>query len=226
MSDLDSELRWGLRNRAEAVALFGLAGRERLIDLVTEKLGYPEADCECGEGEMEAEVPQIPITSYDEFWAKGARHSANKLQAKGIIFHHAAGYFDGTIYHLTKNRPAASYHVLIGEDGRRVRFVDDEKQAWHAGSGRIKGRNPNHVCLGVAFVGDTVTGKYREGERKSLSEVEIASALEFIVPRWERFGLSFEWCETHGRVDPDRRNDTSIPVFEQMMAAMREAGLE
>lgn len=189
-----------------------------------EKLGYPPPSDEKGESGQAPDAKEETLVTqadrFKEYWVKGASFGNAPNERKGVIFHHADGYFNGTIDWLTKHNTPASYHVLIDEDGTRCRFVDDGKQAWHAGYGSIHGRNPNHVCLGVAFVGDTVGGKYRK--QRELNELEIESAMEFIRQRWEKFGMSYEWVTDHRTVDPKRRNDLAPDQLQVLLNRMKK----
>lgn len=192
-----------------------------IVSLMAEDIGYPAPDNEKDEESTDASVISIPVADkYDEYWKPGAAYGRQALNAKGITFHHASGTMAGTIDWLTVTKGAtASYHVLIDQDGSRCRFVDDNYRAYHAGRGQINGRNPNHVCLAIAFVGDTVTGKYRD--QKELSDVEIESAFEFITPRWKKMGLSHDWVTDHRTTDPNRRNDLAMTELERLKSLMR-----
>lgn len=193
--------------------------KDLVLRLLGDHLGFGSQDDEA-EVEEKVEDTAAIVPMFEEFWAHGAAHSRLPLDPKGIIFHHSSGGFEGGIDWLTGGNVKASYHVMIDEDGRRVRFVDDRKRAYHAGYGRIHGRNPNHVCLGIAFTGDTQTGKWRR--KRQLNPKEIASAMEFITARWAPMGLSLKWCTDHRTVDPTRRNDLAPDQLEVMMRELRK----
>ena len=193
------------------------AEQEYLTTLVSADIGYPPPDGEQGDGDDQSSP------AFETKWHSGAPYGGS-FNPVGVCFHHAAGTEAGTVHWLTEGNPArnASYHVLIGEDGTRHRFVDDEERAWHAGasSSKYNGGNPNGLLLGVAFVGDTVTGEWRR--QKSLSDAEIDSAVDWLERRKARLGLTD--MTDHRRCDPTRRNDLSPEAYGQLADLLRLKG--
>lgn len=86
----------------------------------------------------------------------------------------------------------ASYHVLVGRDGRLYRFVPDLKMAWHA-----KGHNAN--SLGLSF-------SNRNNKQEPLTSVQIAVA-KGVIQRWLRGFPTITTITTHHDVDPKRKTD-------------------
>lgn len=205
-----------------------LPTKQAVIKLLDKEIGYP-APMELIEEMNDQADDQSPLSGdaenvrdYDfhEIWHKGAGFSSSPLEWRGIIFHHTAGTIAGTVDHLTKRTKSASYHCMISEEGNRHRFVSDHFRAYHAGRGTIHGRNPNHVCLSIAFNGDTVSGKWRK--QKRLNDKEIESTLEFLRPRWNKFSNPWSWISDHRTVDPTRRNDLHPEALEQILTALRK----
>lgn len=203
-----------------------LETKEVMLKFLEEKLGYPAPVELLAEMRDQADkdsplyegVEDVRDFDFLEVWHKGAGHSSKKQGWKGITFHHTAGTILGTIDHLTKRTKRASYHCMIAEDGNRHRFVDDALRAYHAGYGVIHGSNPNHVNLAISYNGDTQTGKFRE--TKDLTDLEIASTVEFIRPRWHKFKDFWKYTGDHRQCDPERRNDLNPLALEQLLEAI------
>ena len=203
-----------------------LATKELAIKLMDEKIGYPAPvelmaemyDQTDKESPIAKKIDDVRDFDFLEVWHKGAGHSSKKQAWKGVTFHHTAGTILGTIDHLTKRTKGASYHCMIAENGDRHRFVDDAVRAYHAGYGIIHGRNPNHVNISVSFNGDTQSGKFRGS--KELTAAEIASTIEFLKPRWEKFEDFWRFTGDHRSCDPKRRNDLNPLALEQLLDAI------
>lgn len=205
-----------------------LETKKACLSLLDEKIGYPAPDSLLDEMMDQADdespiaknIQEVRDYNFIESWHRGAGYSSAKQEWKGVTFHHTSGTILGTIDHLTKRTKGASYHCMIGEDGNRYRFVDDNKRAYHAGFGIIHGRNPNHVCLGISFNGDTVSGRFRK--TRKLNKIEIASTIEFLTPRWEKFEDFWKWTNDHRTVDPNRRDDLAPDVLDQLLTAIEK----
>jgi AmpD protein len=223
MSNIPTESRWELLNDPRLDAIFSEEQKEYLIGLISEDLGYgPPPQEELGEeNEVIDTLPSFSQSAFTEVWHRGAGFSKRLNERKGIIFHHTGGRYKGSIAWMTKNMPrkTASYHVIIAPDGTQHRLVDDKYNAFHAGYGYINKRNPNHVCLGVAFEGDTVTGKHRD--QRELTPIEIESAMDWIIPRWKEFEMSFNWSTDHRTVDPNRRNDLAPDQLNRLIEELK-----
>ena len=118
----------------------------------------------------------------------------------GVCFHHSVLDFDATIAHMLRPESQVSYHVLIAPDGARARLVADEHVAWHAGVSSFYGRSRcNDFLLGVSFAGDT--------RAKPLTDAQLASALDWLAPRWARHGWTPACMTDHRQIAPGRKDD-------------------
>ncbi|MEY4487537.1 MAG: hypothetical protein RIQ79_45 [Verrucomicrobiota bacterium] len=132
----------------------------------------------------------------------------------GVCFHHTVITFGQTLALMQAITSRVSYHVVIATDGTRARLVADHHVAWHAGVSNFKGRSAaNAFLLGVAFAGDT--GK------TPLTPAQIASALEWMEPRWSKYRWSLEWMTDHRQVAPDRKDDLSPAEWSRLLEAIR-----
>jgi N-acetyl-anhydromuramoyl-L-alanine amidase len=146
-------------------------------------------------------------------------HFGGTLKPRGIVLHHSCGTWEGDRSWMRHAESKVSYHCLINTNGARVQFVSYKRVAWHAGVSVFKGRgNCNDFMLGLAFTGDTVSGERRP--QKSLTPMELASAVEWIGQRMVEFGIERDWITTHAIISPRRKDDVSAAVYEQIMEAL------
>lgn len=131
----------------------------------------------------------------------------------GVLFHHSAESFEATIDLMLRPASKVSYHVLIGADGTRCTLVRDEHIAWHAGASQFLGRpRCNDFLLGAAFAGDTYAAP--------LTDAQIASALEWLAPRWAAHGWSIDRLTDHRQASPGRKDDLNPVEWDRLRAAV------
>ena len=131
----------------------------------------------------------------------------------GVCFHHSVLDFDAALARLTDPASAVSYHCLIAPDGTRATLVADEHIAWHAGASTFLGRTRcNDFLLGVAFAGDTYAAP--------LTTEQIASALEWLAPRWAAHGWTPACMTDHRSIAPGRKDDLAPTEWSRLLAAI------
>ena len=131
----------------------------------------------------------------------------------GALFHHSGLGFDETIRRMTDPASQVSYHVLIDADGTRCTLVPDAEVAWHAGASSFLGRDRcNDFLLGVSFAGDTYLSP--------LSGPQIASALEWLEPRWNALGWETGRVADHRQVAPGRKRDLNPAEWDRLIGAI------
>lgn len=136
-------------------------------------------------------------------------------ERRGVCFHHSGMEFEATVAHMLRPESKVSYHVLIAPDGARARLVADDCVAWHAGVSRFQGRSHcNGFLLGVSFAGNTYTAP--------LTAAQIASALDWLAPRWLRHGWTPALMTDHRQIAPGRKNDLDPAQWERLHAAIRQ----
>jgi N-acetyl-anhydromuramyl-L-alanine amidase AmpD len=120
-----------------------------------------------------------------------------------IILHCDTSPIERATIEWFKNPKAkASYHVLIGRDGRTYRFVEDTRMAWHA-----KGNNRD--SLGLAF-------SNRNNGSEQLTAAQIAVAKR-VIQNWLRGFPTIRTIVGHKDVDPKRKSDPyGAPNFNLM----------
>lgn len=131
----------------------------------------------------------------------------------GVCFHHTALPFADTLARMANPESRVSYHLVIDTDGTRARLVADERVAWHAGVSSFLGRdNCNNFLLGVSFAGDT--------RLSPLTGPQIASALEWLAPRWTRHGWDASRMTDHRQIAPGRKDDLAPAEWIRLHAAI------
>ena len=138
---------------------------------------------------------------------------------QGIVIHHAAGYFEGTVDWCLKPGTQAGYHCLVNIDGERAILGNDADCLHHAGQSQWRGKpSCNYFMLGLAFIGNTHTGTMRP--YPELTPDEVKSACEWIRAKMKLHGITRDNITTHYAVSPGRKDDTSLRAYQQIMAEL------
>ena len=133
----------------------------------------------------------------------------------GVLVHHSVMPFEATIARMLDPASEVSYHCIIGPDGARCTLVHDNHIAWHAGVSHFLGRpRCNQFLLGLAFAGDTYASP--------LTRAQLASAAEWLGPRWKRYGWSCERVTDHRQVAPGRKDDLNPTEWARVQAMLAE----
>ncbi|MDB6168444.1 MAG: nucleoside transporter [Verrucomicrobia bacterium] len=143
------------------------------------------------------------------------RDCAVPNERRGIVFHHTVISFEETIALMTDPARKVSYHCVIAADGTRATLVPDEQVAWHAGISSFRGRTGcNAFMLGLSFAGDTYAAP--------LTDAQIGSALEWIGPRWSRYGWTIEGMTDHRQVAPGRKDDLNPAEWDRLRQILQD----
>lgn len=166
--------------------------------------------------------PQQSVAGkYSERKVSSPNRSSSTNECRGVVIHHASGYYDGTVSWCLQKGTNAAYHVLIATDGRRTIMGEDTARLYHSGESSWRGRKfANAFMLGLAFTGNTNDGAMRGAAGRDLTEDEIASALEWLLPRMNKYGWTVNDITAHRIVSPGRKDDTSIKALHQIQSAL------
>jgi len=158
----------------------------------------------------------VPVRSYSESFLQTPNVSSRSIKPEAIVLHHSSGSYAGGVSWCRNPKSQVSYHVLIARNGDRTVLAKDTQRAWHAGKSFWKGRSDlNSWSLGVAWEGDT--------SKDALGEDAIASAIEYIVPRMRKWGMTIEDVTDHRTISPGRKQDIDEKEFKKFLARLGEA---
>lgn len=122
---------------------------------------------------------------------------------KGIILHHFAGSWGGSIAWITDKRSRVSYHAGVNTNGDVVVFGPDHRRMWHAGKSVFKGRhNCNNFMLGISVTGDT--------NKRELTIEETKAVAQWCVSKMKLYGFGIDMITTHREVSPGRKTDIDV----------------
>lgn len=184
-----------------------------LIGLAPAPVGEAARLCLVG-GSRESRDPADP-SNYGErkpFDWKGA----SVLHTPALIVLHETVVDENTALALFRRQHSddgqqASYHVLIGRDGQRIRVVDDDKRAFGAGDSAFQGRavqlrqeipaSVNNFALHVSLVSppDGVDGEKRS--HAGYLDAQYASLARQIALWQSLYGIPASQVVTHQEVD-------------------------
>lgn len=134
---------------------------------------------------------------------KNSPNSSRMLTPAGIILHHSAGSYAGTVAWCLNPNAKVSYHCVVSESGERTVLVPDNVQAWHAGRSVFNGKSAcNSFMLGVAVSGDTNT--------RELTNDEALSVAQWCVRKMKAYNFGIDQITTHRHVSPNRKNDVDV----------------
>jgi AmpD protein len=142
------------------------------------------------------------------------------ITPRGVVWHHTCGTWEGDRSWIMNPASKVSYHCIINRDGSRRIFAQDNQRAWHAGVSSWMGhKDCNSFMLGCAFTGDTWPDR-RFG--RLLSDIEIRSALDWLAPRIQKFGILRSMITDHRNVSPGRKDDLNPSEWIKLQKRIRE----
>ena len=122
------------------------------------------------------------------------------LNPRGIVLHHTAGGYVGSVQWCLNPISKVSYHAIVNTDGSITTLAQDNQRAWHSGVSVFRGRkNCNNFMLGIAVIGDT---NFRE-----LYAAEIDTVAKWCISRMKKYGFGIDMITTHKKISPGRKND-------------------
>ncbi len=144
----------------------------------------------------------------------------------GVILHHTGmATIEESLTQLTHPKSHVSSHVVIDKDGTRYILAHPRKATLHAGPSRLGRREGcNDFTIGIEFQGNTL--------EEPLTEMQIQSAIEYLLPLMQRYHITLGYITTHKRVRQayQRRHRESVAnkvditdeEYDHFMTALRE----
>ena len=113
---------------------------------------------------------------------------------EGVILHHTAGpTVEKSLAILTSLKKKVGTHVVIDTDGTRYIMASPETVTFHAGWSYLNGKTGcNYFTIGIEFQGNTL--------EKPLTEDQINSAIEYLLPLIAKYKISVNSIVTHEMV--------------------------
>ena len=146
---------------------------------------------------------------------------------EGVILHHTAEpTVERSLDILTNSPRHVGTHVVIDTDGTRYIMAAPEAVTYHAGLSVLNGQEGcNFFTIGIEFQGNTL--------EKPLTEDQISSAIEYLLPLIEKYHIPLENIVTHEMVRqaykakyPNKRCSVKVDItpeeYARFMKALRE----
>lgn len=154
---------------------------------------YDKKSDEKAEAEIEIESSQLPVKKvYKEKSYPTPNYDHNrKNEVIGVILHHTAEpTVEKSLAILTSSTRKVGTHVVIDTDGTRYIMAEPEIAAYHAGLSILNGHEGCNYCtVGIEFQGNTLVAP--------LTEDQIASGIEYLLPIIEKYNIPLENIVTH-----------------------------
>lgn len=131
---------------------------------------------------------------------RNSPNSSRTMKPEGIVLHHTAGGYSGSVAWCLNKDAKVSYHCIVNTTGERTVLVADNVRAWHAGVSSFNGKaNCNNFLLGIAVSGNT--------NERELTEQETESVAEWCVRKMKAYNFGIDQITTHRAISPNRKND-------------------
>ena len=133
----------------------------------------------------EYRVVACPTPNYD-------KERTNKVL--GVVLHHTAEpTVEKSLAILTSPVKKVGTHVVIDTDGTRYIMAEPNVATYHAGRSILNGHEGCNYCtVGIEFQGNTLVAP--------LTDDQIASGIEYILPIMARYSIPLENIVTHEMV--------------------------
>jgi len=136
-------------------------------------------------------------------------------EVRGIILHHTACKLGQAISGFKNPAKEISAHDIIDRNGTIYKFAEPTVVTWHAGFSRLNGRDGcNFFTVGIEFQGNTC--------KKPLTEHQIKSAIQYIVPLVRKYNIPISNIVTHKKIRDayiEEHPDTTCPTKQDITDA-------
>jgi N-acetyl-anhydromuramyl-L-alanine amidase AmpD len=103
---------------------------------------------------------------------------------------------------------------VCSSDLSRIKYAEPEQVTFHAGKSKFLNREEvNDFSIGVEFQGDT--------NKKPLTEDQINSAIEYLIPIIKKNNIPIENITTHAIIAGERKQDINDKEYKRFLMALR-----
>ena len=148
--------------------------------------------------------------SYNEVYKQTRNISNTSIVPLGIVLHHTAGSYQGSVNWCLNPESKVSYHVIVDTNGNRTILAKDNQRAWHSGKSSFKGKSDcNSFMIGIAVSGDTTS--------RQLTQHEVISVAKLCISKMKIHGFGINEITTHREVAPGRKIDISKSAYDTII---------
>jgi len=148
---------------------------------------------------VEPVIKPEPMKTYKEI-KRNSPNSSRTMTPQGIILHHTAGSYAGSVSWCLNPTAKVSYHCIVNTNGERTVLVPDNVRAWHAGVSSFNGKTScNNFMLGISVSGNT--------NAREITDDETNSVAEWCVRKMKAYNFGIDSITTHRHVSAGRKID-------------------
>jgi AmpD protein len=141
--------------------------------------------------------------------------SKTQIKPIGVVWHHTAGAFNGSVDWCMNPISKVSYHGIVDLDGSYTQLALDHHRVWANGISSFKGRgNCNDFLISLAVSGDT--------NNRDLTKKEIETMAIITIEKMQKFNFAMDMITTHRAISPTRKNDISAIAEKQIVDKIKE----
>ncbi len=133
-----------------------------------------------------------------------------KIKPRFAVLHHTVGDLESTIKRFQNRKDSASAQVVIGTDGTRHKFGNEDDIMWHAGESEFKGwEDINPFSIGIELEGNSLEGDFTDEQYRSV--------IEYLTPVIVKNRIAFEDIVSHKIITSSttKKPDLADAIYEK-----------
>ena len=133
----------------------------------------------------------------------------------GLVWHHSAGSFNGSVAWCMDKVSKVSYHGMVDLDGSYTQLALDHHRVWANGISSFKGlKDCNGFMLSISVSGDT--------NKRDLTKKEIESMALITIEKMKKHNFKLDMVTTHREISPGRKNDISEKAEQEIRTRIKQ----
>jgi N-acetyl-anhydromuramyl-L-alanine amidase AmpD len=141
--------------------------------------------------------------------------SKQSIKPSGIVLHHTAGFYKGSVAWCMDTKSEVSYHYIVDITGNYTQLAIDTQRVWANGKSSFKGKNDcNSFMISIAVSGDT--------NKRRLLEAEIQTVALLCIEKMSIFGFGLDSITTHREISPGRKNDVDSRAKNEIIQRIKQ----